>query len=91
MSANFANCLEKLKNVNGNAVRTTLIRSSKKDVVADEPNEIQQREQVEEAMVHAWSSYEKYAWGQDELQAQRRFLKYSLIQLHMGVHKLNNL
>ena len=61
MSANLANCLEKLKNVNGNAVRTTLIRSSKKNVVADEPIKIQQGEKIKEAMIHAWSSYEKYA------------------------------
>ena len=68
-----------LKNVDGNAVRTPLSRSSKKDVVADEPIEIQRREKVKEAMIHAWSSYEKYAWGQDELQVQRRFLNYNLI------------
>jgi len=26
------------------------------------------REKVKEAMLHAWNSYVKYAWGQDELQ-----------------------
>ncbi len=26
------------------------------------------RSQVKAAMLHAWSSYEKYAWGFDELQ-----------------------
>ena len=25
------------------------------------------RQQVKDAMLHAWSSYEKYAWGFDEL------------------------
>lgn len=28
----------------------------------------QRREKVKEAMLHAWNSYVKYAWGQDELQ-----------------------
>lgn len=41
---------------------------SKKEVVPDDPIDIQRREKVKEAMIHAWSSYEKYAWGQDELQ-----------------------
>ena len=71
--------LEELKNVEGDAVRTTLNRSYKKDVVVDDPIEIERREKVKEAMIHAWSSYEKYAWGQDELQVQRRFLNYNLI------------
>ncbi|CAM6075530.1 unnamed protein product [Sphagnum tenellum] len=30
------------------------------------------RNQVKAAMLHAWSSYEKYAWGFDELQPQSR-------------------
>ncbi|CAK9233557.1 unnamed protein product [Sphagnum jensenii] len=30
------------------------------------------RSQVKAAMLHAWSSYEKYAWGFDELQPQSR-------------------
>lgn len=30
--------------------------------------EVQRREKVKGAMLHAWTSYEKYAWGQDELQ-----------------------
>lgn len=34
----------------------------------DDPTNFQRREQVKDAMIHAWSSYEKYAWGQDELQ-----------------------
>ena len=60
-----------------------------KNETSHEPIEIQQREKVKEAMIHAWSSYEKYAWSQDELQVRRRFLKYNLIQLlHMDVHKL---
>ncbi|KAK9162722.1 hypothetical protein Syun_003624 [Stephania yunnanensis] len=29
--------------------------------------DVQRRQKVKEAMLHAWTSYEKYAWGQDEL------------------------
>ncbi|OAY81363.1 Mannosyl-oligosaccharide 1,2-alpha-mannosidase MNS1 [Ananas comosus] len=32
----------------------------------------ERREKVKEAMLHAWNSYEKYAWGQDELQPQSK-------------------
>ncbi|KAL8170761.1 hypothetical protein V2J09_022565 [Rumex salicifolius] len=38
----------------------------------DDPIEMQRREKVKEAMLHAWSSYEKYAWAQDELQPQTK-------------------
>lgn len=41
---------------------------SKKKSVPEDPIDIQRREKVKEAMLHAWTSYEKYAWGQDELQ-----------------------
>ncbi|XP_016556360.2 mannosyl-oligosaccharide 1,2-alpha-mannosidase MNS1 isoform X6 [Capsicum annuum] len=34
----------------------------------DDPVDAQRREKVKDAMRHAWSSYEKYAWGHDELQ-----------------------
>lgn len=34
--------------------------------------DIQRKEKVKDAMIHAWSSYEKYAWGQDELQPQTK-------------------
>ncbi|KAJ7560768.1 hypothetical protein O6H91_04G145000 [Diphasiastrum complanatum] len=30
------------------------------------------REKIRDAMLHAWSSYEKYAWGYDELQPQSK-------------------
>ncbi|KAK9135418.1 hypothetical protein Syun_014748 [Stephania yunnanensis] len=29
--------------------------------------DVQRRQKVKEAMLHSWTSYEKYAWGQDEL------------------------
>ncbi|KAL5176633.1 Mannosyl-oligosaccharide 1,2-alpha-mannosidase MNS1 [Glycine soja] len=44
---------------------------SSKDVL-DDPIDIERREKVKEAMLHAWGSYEKYAWGQDELQPQSK-------------------
>ncbi|KAH7515286.1 hypothetical protein FEM48_Zijuj10G0010700 [Ziziphus jujuba var. spinosa] len=65
------NLLEEIKNVDSNAVRTTINKSSKK-VVLDDPVDNERREKVKEAMIHAWSSYEKYAWGQDELQPQSK-------------------
>lgn len=36
-------------------------------VEEDDPISLQRREKVKEAMLHAWTSYEKYAWGKDEL------------------------
>ncbi|KAL6972573.1 mannosyl-oligosaccharide alpha-1,2-mannosidase [Sarracenia purpurea var. burkii] len=44
----------------------------KKTDVSDDPIDIQRREKVKYAMIHAWNSYEKYAWGQDELQPQTK-------------------
>ena len=41
---------------------------TKKGGVAVDPVEAERREKVKDAMIHAWSSYEKYAWGHDELQ-----------------------
>lgn len=38
--------------------------------VANDPIDNERREKVKEAMIHAWNSYVKYAWGQDELQPQ---------------------
>ncbi|KAK4257745.1 hypothetical protein QN277_007295 [Acacia crassicarpa] len=37
-----------------------------------DPVSFQRREKVKDAMLHAWTSYEKYAWGTDELQPQTR-------------------
>ena len=39
-----------------------------KEEDVDDPIDVERREKVKEAMIHAWSSYEKYAWGKDELQ-----------------------
>ncbi|KMZ62320.1 mannosyl-oligosaccharide 1,2-alpha-mannosidase, family GH47 [Zostera marina] len=38
----------------------------------DDPIDVERREKVKEAMLHAWNSYVKYAWGQDELQPQSK-------------------
>ncbi|KAJ6435912.1 hypothetical protein OIU84_001021 [Salix udensis] len=38
----------------------------------DDPVSVERREKVKEAMLHAWTSYEKYAWGHDELQPQTK-------------------
>ncbi|KAG2294323.1 hypothetical protein Bca4012_004593 [Brassica carinata] len=40
--------------------------------VKEEPVDAQRKQRVKEAMIHAWSSYEKYAWGKDELQPQTK-------------------
>ncbi|XP_044496804.1 mannosyl-oligosaccharide 1,2-alpha-mannosidase MNS1-like [Mangifera indica] len=71
------NMLEELKDSNGNTVQKieNIGKHGKipgKKVLKDDPIDIQRREKVKEAMIHAWSSYEKYAWGQDELQPQTK-------------------
>ncbi|KAL1197415.1 Mannosyl-oligosaccharide 1,2-alpha-mannosidase MNS2 [Cardamine amara subsp. amara] len=40
--------------------------------VPEDPVDAHRMQRVKEAMIHAWSSYEKYAWGQDELQPQTK-------------------
>ncbi|XP_057967780.1 mannosyl-oligosaccharide 1,2-alpha-mannosidase MNS1-like [Malania oleifera] len=71
------NLLDELKSIQGDAGEKIRVdgRTSglpKKKVVPDDPIDIQRREKVKEAMLHAWNSYEKYAWGQDELQPQTK-------------------
>lgn len=64
--------LEDLKDSTGSAVgnigNNKHGKSPGDKVFEDDPTDIQRRDKVKEAMIHAWSSYEKYAWGQDELQ-----------------------
>lgn len=48
---------------------------TQKDVPED-PVDVERRQKVKEAMIHAWSSYEKYAWGKDELQVHQLFSKW---------------
>ncbi|XP_019442660.1 PREDICTED: mannosyl-oligosaccharide 1,2-alpha-mannosidase MNS1-like [Lupinus angustifolius] len=40
--------------------------------IEDDPISIQRREKVKDAMLHAWTSYEKYAWGMDELKPETK-------------------
>ncbi|EES12812.1 hypothetical protein BDA96_06G226200 [Sorghum bicolor] len=47
-------------------------RNSRKDLVEIDPVNNERREKVKEAMLHAWNSYVKYAWGMDELQPQSK-------------------
>lgn len=35
--------------------------------VDEDPVAAERREKVKDAMLHAWTCYEKYAWGMDEL------------------------
>ncbi|GAB2268489.1 mannosyl-oligosaccharide alpha-1,2-mannosidase [Dionaea muscipula] len=64
------NELEEVKSIHGVAGGKNGI--SRMKAVPDDPVTMVRREKVKEAMVHAWSSYEKYAWGQDELQPQTK-------------------
>ncbi|KAL7597762.1 hypothetical protein Lser_V15G25399 [Lactuca serriola] len=58
-----------VKKINTTTKRTDL---TKTDSFVPDPIETQRREKVKDAMVHAWTSYEKYAWGHDELQPQSK-------------------
>ncbi|KAL4308311.1 hypothetical protein GQ457_01G024580 [Hibiscus cannabinus] len=49
-----------------------MLEELKSKAVPEDPIEIRRREKVKEAMVHAWSSYETYAWGNDELQPRSK-------------------
>ncbi|KAA8541540.1 hypothetical protein F0562_022692 [Nyssa sinensis] len=61
------NQLEEITNIHGKHSE-----ASKKNDTPDDPIAIQRRQKVKDAMLHAWNSYEKYAWGQDELQPQTK-------------------
>lgn len=37
-------------------------------VEEDDPVNVERLNAVRDAMIHAWTCYEKYAWGHDELQ-----------------------
>ncbi|KAH7671697.1 Glycoside hydrolase family 47 protein [Dioscorea alata] len=65
---------DKLRNLEqleiADEVRSVSVEKS--DIDAIDPIDKERREKVKEAMLHAWNSYEKYAWGQDELQPQSK-------------------
>ncbi|KAG1364145.1 mannosyl-oligosaccharide 1,2-alpha-mannosidase MNS1 [Cocos nucifera] len=56
----------------GEGISSTNDKVISKDVLGMDPVNKERREKVKEAMLHAWNSYEKYAWGQDELQPQSK-------------------
>ncbi|XP_027773699.1 mannosyl-oligosaccharide 1,2-alpha-mannosidase MNS1-like isoform X2 [Solanum pennellii] len=69
--------LEELKNDHSVSGETVNFSRSDGDVgkkidYTEDPVDAQRREKVKDAMRHAWSSYEKYAWGHDELQPQTK-------------------
>ncbi|KAL2243120.1 mannosyl-oligosaccharide 1,2-alpha-mannosidase MNS1 isoform X1 [Sesamum indicum] len=68
--------LEEIKAAKSGAGKVNVIGkvsdASRNSDVLDDPIDIQRREKVKDAMIHAWSSYEKYAWGHDELQPQSK-------------------
>jgi hypothetical protein len=39
----------------------------------------ERRDKVKDAMLHAWNSYEKYAWGMDELKVYTHDINLSEI------------
>jgi mannosyl-oligosaccharide alpha-1,2-mannosidase len=41
---------------------------TRKTILEIDPINNDRREKVKGAMLHAWNSYVKYAWGMDELQ-----------------------
>jgi mannosyl-oligosaccharide alpha-1,2-mannosidase len=43
------------------------VKLSKRSIVEIDHINNERREKVKEAMLHAWNSYVKYAWGMDEL------------------------
>lgn len=69
LKSNFNLQLEESKNVSEKAkVGGEDTDASKKIGIKNDPISVQRREKVKGAMLHAWTSYEKYAWGKDELQ-----------------------
>ncbi|XP_041019199.1 mannosyl-oligosaccharide 1,2-alpha-mannosidase MNS1-like [Juglans microcarpa x Juglans regia] len=71
------NQLEDLKiDLKGSGVGITSIdkatKLNKRNIFQDDPLNIQRRQKVKDSMLHAWTSYEKYAWGHDELQPQTK-------------------
>ncbi|XP_042048071.1 mannosyl-oligosaccharide 1,2-alpha-mannosidase MNS1-like [Salvia splendens] len=69
------NMLEGLKTGHSGVGTENVIEQSNEKMkvdVSEDPINIERRGKVKDAMIHAWSSYEKYAWGHDELQPQTK-------------------
>ncbi|KAF9614725.1 hypothetical protein IFM89_020558 [Coptis chinensis] len=58
------NQLQEFKSASGETMITNVLK--------DDLIDVQRRGKVKEAMLHAWTCYENYAWGQDELQPQMK-------------------
>ncbi|XWS73302.1 hypothetical protein CRYUN_Cryun02cG0116800 [Craigia yunnanensis] len=56
----------------GDSNNNNSIKKKEGDLDDEDPINIERRQKVKDAMLHAWNSYEKYAWGQDELQPQTK-------------------
>ncbi|KAF9618856.1 hypothetical protein IFM89_002724, partial [Coptis chinensis] len=56
------NQLQEFKSASGETMITNVLK--------DDPVDVQRRGKVKETMLHAWTCYENYAWGQDELQTK---------------------
>ncbi|KAE9609876.1 hypothetical protein Lal_00006344 [Lupinus albus] len=77
--ANLQNILLEMKtNMNGSSETGSIQNGesfselTKSISVEDDAISIQRREKVKDAMLHAWTSYENYAWGMDELKPETR-------------------
>ncbi|KAI3766285.1 hypothetical protein L2E82_16338 [Cichorium intybus] len=66
------NQLEELKHDDNPVKKINVVKSKNLDDLPSDPIENERRQKVKDAMVHAWTSYEKYAWGHDELQPQSK-------------------
>ncbi|KAI3521258.1 hypothetical protein L1887_10719 [Cichorium endivia] len=66
------NQLEELKHDDNPVKKINVVKTKNLDDLPIDPIENERREKVKDAMVHAWTSYEKYAWGHDELQPQSK-------------------
>ncbi|XVF47609.1 hypothetical protein PTKIN_Ptkin03bG0123700 [Pterospermum kingtungense] len=56
----------------GDSNNSIIIKKKEGDLEDEDPISIERRQKVKEAMLHAWNSYEKYAWGEDELEPQTK-------------------
>lgn len=68
-------------------VSSSIKKNSVSNDVDEDPVAAERRDKVKDAMLHAWSSYEKYAWGMDELMV----LHLSLTTYYSFLSKKHNL
>lgn len=60
--------------------------------VDEDPVAAERRDKVKEAMFHAWTAYEKYAWGMDELKVSTNYIQkmpfFVIISISMALHNV---